>query len=266
MPKLDLSSIAKKVQKSAGEVTKTVADAAGKLPDVKTENVTDALKEASKKGQAAFSSAVSKGKEVLAGSGEDKAGTVDEETKREIVLSPKDALQIVYGLMVIDSNISPEEEEKFFLIGKEFDPKFEEYKAELLNECKAWTKEAVDQQDHYDIIHDHIQNIIHSADRNKDEGIRGKLLLWDLFAIAYSDNHYDESEKRLIRFISRSLQIDQVTVMEMEQTLQTVTAIETEMEWLRTTDRQYRKIEERMNELSDRKQAIMQSIQMLITD
>ena len=47
MPKLDLNRLAKKVQKSAGDIAKTVSDTAGKLPDMKLENVTSAVKDVS---------------------------------------------------------------------------------------------------------------------------------------------------------------------------------------------------------------------------
>ena len=265
MPKLDLNRLAKKVQKSAGDIAKTVSDAASKLPDVKAENVSDTVKDVSSRGQAVLSSMVSRGKEALSRRSEKSEEKVPE-TENEIVLSPSDALRIIYGLMSIDGNISPEEEDKFALIGKELDPRFDEYKDDLIQGCRAVAANAADPQDHYDLIHEHILEIIKSAVPDYASGIRGKLLLWDLFAIAYSDNHYDETEKRLIRFVSRALHIDQVIAMEMEQALQTMMAIEAEEEWLRTTNRQYRKVEERMNELSDRKQAVMQGIQALIMD
>ena len=53
---------------------------------------------------------------------------------------------------------------------------------------------------------------------------------------------------------------------EMEHTYSTLTAIEKEEEWLKSSDRSYKVIEERIVELSNRKNTIMQGIKALISD
>ncbi len=50
----------------------------------------------------------------------------------------------------------------------------------------------------------------------------------------------------------------------MESTVQTLTALEKETEWLKTTNRPYIVIEEMINELEDRKQVIRNSIAELL--
>ena len=54
--------------------------------------------------------------------------------------------------------------------------------------------------------------------------------------------------------------------MEMEHTIRSLIAIENEEEWLKSTDRPYKVIEERINELADRKNTIMQGVNALIAD
>ena len=271
MPKFDLNNLAKKVQKSAGGLAKAVADAAEIMPDVKAEDVTDAVKDATQKGQSVLNSVIARSREALQKKEEEKKAkekNAGEESapEREVCLTPPDALMVIYGLMSIDGSIQAGEADKFDLIGKELDPGYDGYKEELIQKCMLVTKDAADEQDRYDLILGQVSDIIKSAEKSKSAGIRGKLLLWDLYAIAYSDGHYDETEKRLIRFISRLLHIDSVIAMEMEQTLQTMITIEKEEAWLRTTDRQYQIVEARMNELADRKQVVMQGIQALIAD
>ena len=264
MPLFDLNKLAKIVQKSAEGIAKTVSDAAEKLPDIKTDNMTDIMKDMTQKGQSALNSVVAKGKDVL--NKKSEAAAEKSGHGKNITLSAPDALEIIYCLMAIDGSITPEEEEKFLLIGKELDASFEEYKEELFGKCKELGQGAADEQEYYDILHNHIADIIRSTNQKPETGISGKLLLWDLYAVAYSDEDYSDVERRLIRFICRALNIDNVIALEMEQTIQTMRTIEAEEAWLRTTDRQYKEVESRMNELADRKQAIMQAIHMLILD
>ena len=93
-----------------------------------------------------------------------------------------------------------------------------------------------------------------------------KLLLWDLLAVAQSDNRYQEEEAKLIRYIARHLEVDKSIVPEMENASRTLMAIENEITWLKATDRPFGTVEPVMNELSDRKVAIMQGVRDLIND
>ena len=52
----------------------------------------------------------------------------------------------------------------------------------------------------------------------------------------------------------------------MEHTFSTLLAIEKEEEWLKSSDRPYKVIEERVKELQNRKNAIMQGVNALIMD
>jgi len=273
MPLFDLNKIAKQVQKSAGDIAKTVSDTAGKVGEMKQEDMAKAAKKAVQAGQTAFNSAVAKSKEAAAKIEQQavRKRETDQEadhpcSEGEITLSANGALQIIYYLMSADGQVAGEEEAEFELIGRELDPGFAEYRDSIIEKCSSAVQDAADKDEYYDIIHDQVSDIIKAANIKSDSGIRGKLLLWDLYAVAYSDNSYSEEERRLIRMICRALQIDQAVALEMEQTLRTMRAIENEEKWLKTTNRQYATVEARMNELADRKQAIMQGIQMLIAD
>ena len=76
----------------------------------------------------------------------------------------------------------------------------------------------------------------------------------------------NKNEKRFIRYFALKTGIDGSVRMEMEQTFSTLVAIEREEVWLKSSDRPYRVIEERVNELQDRKNAIMQGVNALIKD
>ena len=72
--------------------------------------------------------------------------------------------------------------------------------------------------------------------------------------------------KRLIRYFSKRAGVEDTVLLEMEHTIRTLFTIEKEEEWLKSTDRPYRVIEERLNELADRKNTIMQGVNALVAD
>lgn len=94
---------------------------------------------------------------------------------------------------------------------------------------------------------------------------RTKPLVWDLLTIAYSDESYDETERKLLKYIVRKLQIDKAVFLEMESSILTILDIEKEIAWIKTTDRPYLTIEARVNELTKRQAAIFDSVKDLIT-
>ena len=275
MPLFDLNSIRKGIQQAADDLKKTVADASEKVADsLKTENVNEAVKNLTQKGQQTFDSLREKGEETWAAISEKKKQSdtaISEALKApaqsEIVLSIQDTLKIVYGLIAVDGVISPEEKEKFREIGNDLDPSFPSYCDDLINECTDLLgKPAEDEEDYYDTIHDYLGTIIHKASNANNGAIRGKLLLWDLLTIAQSDGNYSPSEKRLIRYIAKCMGIETALQLEMEHTVRTLVAIEREEAWLKNSDRPYSVIENRINELTDRKATVMTSIQALISD
>ncbi len=281
MSLFDLDKFAKKMKESADGIAKSVSDAVGKMPEIKQEDIAAAAKKATQAGQkvaqagqTAFNAAVAKSQEakekkeqVAAQTNNQKGGMADHTlSDGELSLTVQGTLKIIYYLMMVDGDLVSEEKEKFDLIGQELDPGFAEYKDSLIESCSGVVKGAVDKDEYYDIIHDQISEVIRVDSSVSGVGIRGKLILWDLYAVAYSDASYSDEEKRFIRYICRALHIDSVIAQEMEQTLRTMRAIENEESWLRTTNRQYKVVEDRINELADRKQTIMQGIQALIAD
>ena len=82
---------------------------------------------------------------------------------------------------------------------------------------------------------------------------------------AYSDESYDETERKLLKYIVRKLQIDKAVFLEMESSILTILDIEKEIAWIKTTDRPYLTIEARVNELTRRQAVIFDSVKDLIT-
>ena len=286
MALFDLKKIKDSVSKSAGEVKKSISDAAEKLPDsAKSINISEFTKDIAGKGQEMMGSLKTKGDELAASrkekSDETKAAlnaALADKKGSQAVFSVRDSLRIMYCLMLIDGAVSVEEEAKFSEIGLACDPDFDIYKKQLIDECCAVaqsesaqgvefiTLESEDSDEYYDQIHDYVGDLIKEENFYRTEGVGAKGLLWNLLAIAYSEGDYSANEKRLMKYIAMKSGVERTTLLEMEHTFSTLMAIEKEEEWLKSSDRPYKVIEERVAELSNRKDTIMQGINALVLD
>ena len=191
-----------------------------------------------------------------------------QEEKPEVIkinsVSTKNALKIIYYLMAADGQVFHSEEEKYDSIGKEIDPEFADHKEQIIKECQAQLDKVIDPGDYYDVLQDGIEDALLSSRQTADTFITPKLLVWNLLTVAYSDESYDEAERKLIKYIVRKTDIDKALFLEMESSILTLMDIEKELAWIKTTNRPYLTIEAMVNELADRKGVIFESVKDLI--
>ncbi len=180
-------------------------------------------------------------------------------------ISTRNAIKIIYYLMAADGEIFHSEEEKFDAIGAEFDPDFAENKEKIVNECKSQMEQVIDPEDYYDVLQDGVEHALSSSVQTEDTFITPKLLIWDLLTVAYSDESYDETERRLLKYIVRKLNVNKAVFLEMESSILTLMDLEKELSWIKTTDRPYLTIETMVNEIADRKNVIFESVKDLIS-
>lgn len=179
-------------------------------------------------------------------------------------ISIRSAIKIIYFLMAVDGEIYHGEEEKFDAIGVELDPDFATSKEQLIKECKTALDKVIDPEDYYDALQDGVEEAIVSSQESVGAFISAKHLVWNLLSVAYSDEKYDGTERRLLKYIVRKLNIDKAVFLEMESSMLTLIDIERELTWIKTTNRPYLTIEAMVNELADRKNVIFESVLDLI--
>ena len=286
MALFNLKKLKDTVEKSADSIKKSVSDAAEKMPEsAKNINISESMKDMAGKGQSMMDILKAKGDELVSSRKEKEDETkaaiknaLRDKKGGEAVFSVHDALRIMYCMILIDGNVSEEEEEKFCEIGLACDQDFDACKKQLIDECNGVVQSesaqgidfvsiaSVDSEEYYDQIHDYVGDLIKEENFYQTEGVRAKWLIWNLLAIAYSEGDYSTNERRLMRYIAKKSGVDNTVLLEMEHTFSTLIAIEKEEEWLKSSDRPYKVIEERVVELSNRKNAIMQGINALISD
>lgn len=180
-------------------------------------------------------------------------------------ISGRNALKVIYFLMAADGEISREEEEKIDEIGKELMADYDEARDSIMEECRSDMDNMIDPEDHYDVIQDCVENALRAPASSGEGAVTPKLLLWDLLTVAYSDENYHETERKLLKYVARKLSVDKAVFLEMESSILTLMDIEKELSWIKTTNRPYLKIEETVRELNNRKDIIFDSVKDLIT-
>lgn len=196
-----------------------------------------------------------------------KKGTSQEDESAPLTItsiSTGNALKVFYYMMAADGELFHGEEEKFDLIGQEVSPEFDTIRADVITECQRQLDKVIDTADYYDVLQDGVEDALLSSAKTADSFITPKLLVWDLLTLAYSDKQYDETERRLLKYIVRKLDIDKAVFLEMESSIQTLMDLEKEQQWIKTTERPYLTIEAMVNEIEDRKHVIFDSVKALI--
>ena len=184
--------------------------------------------------------------------------------EKRITIPVRNALKVFYYLIAADGKILDEELRKFDEIGAALDPAFEVHKSEIIEECNEQLENTIDPEDYYDVLQDAVGEAIDSSGYDGGSFITPRLLLWNMLTIAYCDGDYAEQERRLLKCVVRKLNIDKAVFLEMENSILTVTELENELQWIKTTDRPYLQIEAMVNRINHRRDTIFESVMALI--
>ena len=282
MAKFDFGKLKEKINQSADAVKKTAQES---VPD-KMKNLSQAADTFVKSAQenlpekmknvdvaASMKEMAKKSSEALAKFKKESEDT--DRTVKEVLaaadsypkaLTIEDTLKVIYYLIAADRTITQEEMNLFDSIGKDLDPLYDEHRPELLTYCQSEIEKADEDEDLDIHIHDCIGNAIRHSIETGNGTVNSKLLLWNLLSIAYSDGTCSEEERKLVRYAGRQLEVDKAVVSEMESTVNTLLAVEKEIEFVKSSDRKYSEVEAIVNELTDRKTVIMKGVHALITD
>ena len=196
---------------------------------------------------------------------EEKTGDNNGKSREKRITIPvRNALKVFYYLIAADGKILEEELRKFDEIGTALDPAFEAHKSETIEECNEQLENTIDPEDYYDVLQDAVGEAIDSSSYDGGSFITPRLLLWNMLTIAYCDGDYAEQERRLLKCVVRKLNIDKAVFLEMENSILTVTELENELQWIKTTDRPYLQIEAMVNRINHRRDTIFESVMALI--
>ena len=183
------------------------------------------------------------------------------------IIEKRNALKIFYYFLAIDGEVADDEIVKFEEIAQELDGENDsEYRIELMNECDKQISTAIAGDELYDIIQESVDQIIHKQSDVCTEGVSRRLLIWNLYALSFSDGCLAEEEKRFIAHLGRILGVEKSVLLEMEQLVKTAMAVMNELNILNNSTRPYSEIKPLAEEIEHRKMVLVKAAQNLIAD
>lgn len=258
---VDINDLKKTVVDTTNKTISAAKETGEKLVDsakeIDVEEVKNSMSEMASKSAAAVMRLFKNEKE----SGK-KAKEILSKKQESNLISQQDSLKIIYLTMMVDGIVKQDEEEKFDEILNDAGALLE--KEQIISDCKKAVEKA-DAEDLYDYVRTKIANLLEDNDK-KDKTIKPIHLLWDLMVVAHSDEEYSDTEAKLVRFVIKQLAVEDSLALELEHTYHALLAINKEEEYLKQSNRQYKLIEEKLNELSNRKAVLMQSVYDLIRE
>ena len=262
----DLQKGFSKIVDEAGNATRTVGETAARVAEnaknVKPEDISkNAAKMVSDAG-AAISRHNAERKETQ----ENAKAALNQVRSAEPSLTVRNTLIIVYLMMSADRRISAEEEQTFDSIARETDPQYEEHRKELIEECDGIIQKAEKAADYSQCLQEHISEAIRQSENAAETAVNGRLMVWNLEAIAYADGVSAAEEQDIIHFTAKELKVDDTVLLEMEAAIRTMLAIDREAQWMKDSSRPYSAVEPQLKELDARKEKIMQGVHALLTD
>lgn len=276
MQKIDFKKISDKLSQAAEDVKKSVEEIDFTEAKAFGENAVKQAKQFSEKTADKIKefgeNTLEQAKKIGANTAEQVKGAVHKKEKAPITIKISElpgvtiwnSIKIYSYLMIADGEISEKEKEKLTDIGRDLIEEFDKHKNALIKECQGNLEKVENPEDYGATIEDAIEDILLDYSNIRMPEVSPKQLIWNMLAIAISDKKYEESEKKLLRFISRKFNIDKAILFEMESSMFTALDIEKEIEWLKTTDKPYVEIETMINNLKAREEAIAEGVYCLI--
>lgn len=194
--------------------------------------------------------------------------------------SKKLMLKFAYFFLIADGKITDEENAKFdeILVSMTKDSNGD-VKKSIIEECNQILSQSVDEMDRYEVIREEFERLLPEiSDRNGSWGDFESLftryqelekkdfkkLLWMCVNISYADGVCSQIEERLLRFLTRRLKIDISLLLEMEDSAQTLIALEKKQFWAENSDKPYSVVKSIIEEITQDKENVIQSLELLI--
>ena len=180
-------------------------------------------------------------------------------------ISIKSALKAYYFLLAIDGNIDDQEILCFRDICSETDNSADEYLKELISECDEIIKNASGSE-FEEIIQEAFDEAVREEAIEPQKVIPSRLLLWNMLVLAYANNEYSSSERKMIGHAARILMVEKTVFLEMEQMARTASTLSKERAGYEQSERPYRVIRPIVDELDNRIGTILHAAKCLIDD
>lgn len=184
-----------------------------------------------------------------------------------IVFERQAAIQAFYYLMAVDGTVQPEELAAFDSIGNEIDPEeFASYRDVAIEVCEEQLASLIEEEDYYEVVLEGVDKALSFRTEDVQNGVPVRLLIWNMLVIALSNGEFSALERKLIKHIVRTMDVEHSVFIEMEQIIKTNVSVEQQLAWITKSDRPYAEIRPIVEELERRQNIIVTCAKRLIED
>lgn len=183
-----------------------------------------------------------------------------------MMVSKESALKAFYYLMAVD-DVTAGERSSFHEVGIALlGEVFCDVEASIISECDSVLDNIGTDEERYDVIQEALDFALSQKTEEYKNGIAPRLLLWNMLTLSYSDSDYSKEEDRLIRHVTRILQIDKSVFVEMKQLITVSASVQNEKLILEQSPRPYAEVKPLIEEVEKRQMVILEAATALIED
>lgn len=180
-------------------------------------------------------------------------------------LDKKGLIKSIYCMMAVNGEITEEELAKFDELGMEISADlYKEGKETFIKDCNDYLSEYLDYEFFGDVVMECVDRIIEESEESGR--LSSRFVIWNLFAIAYSDGSIDDKEKRLIGHISRVIGMKRSVFTELEMLMKASIELMNTSKWLQNSNKPYNEIKPLVDEIEEREKIIKKAVTALIND
>lgn len=182
-------------------------------------------------------------------------------------LTTRDALRLFYYEMSADGMVVDDELAKFKDIGTGLSDNVSESDlTAIIDECQGKVDTSQSAVSSLIPAITCIDKLLYdpSALSENEEIIPPRLVVWNMLALAYSDGDCSNEERDVVNHVAQVVKVEESLVLEMESFVITLTDLQREEDWIKTTEWSYLTIEAAIQDIEARKSAVLDGAMDLI--
>jgi len=179
-------------------------------------------------------------------------------------IKKRNALKILYYMMAADGFISDTERATFDELGHLVDDRYDSYRSDILWECRNIALTTPEGDPVFQLLDSAKRELNDLQDVLTEDTIPGRLLVWNMLAIALCDKDYAEGERRLIDEVRRKLELDDKDFLKMEQTMQAESAVGRQIAFLQEKVAENPDLKPQLKNLKERHSIISENARNLM--
>lgn len=172
------------------------------------------------------------------------------------LIKKQSALKILYYMMAADGIITDTERSTFDELGRLIDDRYDSYRTDILWQCRNIALTTPEGDPVFALLNNVSRELADVSDVMTEDMIPGRLLVWNMLAIALCDKDYAEGERRLIDEARRKLDLDEKDFLKMERTMQAEAAVGRQIAFLQEKIAENPDLQPQLQNLKERRNII----------